>query len=30
MIESKIYPGSFQYAPMRYAVKPSQSQIEAA
>lgn len=30
MTESKLYPGSFQIAPMRYAVKPSQSQIEQA
>ena len=30
MTESSLYPGSFQIAPMRYAVKPSQSQIEQA
>lgn len=30
MTESSLYPGSIQLAPMRYAVKPSQSQIEQA
>ena len=30
MTESSLYPGSMQLAPMRYAVKPSQSQIEQA
>lgn len=30
MMESSLYPGSIQLAPMRYAVKPSQSQIEQA
>jgi ATP-dependent DNA ligase len=30
MTENSLYPGSFQIAPMRYAVKPSQSQIEQA
>ena len=30
MTESSLYPGSMQLAPMRYAVKPSQSQTEQA
>ena len=30
MTESSLYPGSMQLAPMHYAVKPSQSQIEQA
>ena len=30
MTENSLYPGSLQIAPMRYAVKPSQSQIEQA